>query len=770
MESLEKTLVVACRPCLFYLDSNGIDGFQGVATNGPVNHDRVTKLKRALIILALSCWACQHNAPSTGTTPGADDTTNGQPRLEVPSRITESNVAEMVRHLRGVSLEAENRSELRSAIVDYYNGLFERALERGESEEAWQAFSMAISLYLPEELQPGVFDEPVAQMAERLLPVFEPRGDESRVLGVLLVLTIASPNASEHATRYDEIAAWSEEVRQALPSETERVLGLVDIYENVTQLIPLPAAVNRLSELYLQRHRLLQGAFGGMLGLQALLTPRGRGELQSLLRDRGQSVEDIVTLYIRAGRPDEVRRVVSPLSPLNGRDRELVQATRDIRSDRRRARAIAFLAQNLGREHPRVAARLCHQGHLLYPQDPTFAQCLAEVYRSLGDEAGALDYYEAMLEADPSFENYERILAFVARRMEAELGEDDTGRAREIHQRAERILASFVSRFPDRQPPVQAHLFSYLIGLGEFNAGNIDRAVERLEASVEAEPSRGALVQLGIIAERRGQAEQAIRHFRAALDLRVGSGGEDPASRAVVLGHLADAYALANNGERATTLYSEALEMLRVAEESLPPAARPEIHLERGFILSKLGRADESARELQAAIAAAPQRRATYGRLLSFYVGHGMVEPALEVFRIAFNHSELNQTWKIYYTMWIIGLQRRLGQEPDQDAVNYLETVTGDDWIQLLGRYYAGNMSYEALIENADTQGQRAEAYYYEAVLQLAQGNRAHAEELLQQVLDTDMLGYFEYEFTLLLQQELAAPRTNAPTTAATPQ
>jgi tetratricopeptide (TPR) repeat protein len=662
----------------------------------------------------------------------------------------------MVRQLRAAAAEAQGRQELRALLLGHFETKFNESLEQGNPDGAWQLFASAAGLYEATELTPERVDQRLCQMASRILAEFEPRGDEARVLSALALLAGTATEREQYQARYEAIATWSEEARQSLRSNTERVLGLVEVFRLVTTIAPLEQPVNRLSELYLERHRLLQGTFEGGAGLQALMSPRGRSELQSLLGARGQSVADLVTLYLRAGRPAEVRRLAGQLGDLSERDRELVQATRDLRSSRRRSRAFAALASSLGREHPDVAIRLCHQGHREFPENPLFAQWLAEVYRHLGDAEGALDYYEVTLTTDSSQENFERTLEFVALRLEAQLNDDDTRAARETFGRSQRILTAFTERFPDQQPPIRIDQLSYLIGVGEFNAGNIDEAVTRLEASLGSRPSRGALVQLGIIAERRGQIDQAVRHFRAALDLRGDGATENPLARAVVLGHLADAYSESQQQARARSLYEEALEMLAVAENNLPAEVRPEIRLERGFTLFKLNRHDEARLELEGALDGAPNRRSFYGRLLSFYVGRGTVEPALSVFRRALNHSDLGRIWKTYYSMWIVGLQRRLSQEPEALALRYLNGVEGNDWIGRLGRFYAGQLSFENLLNGAETAGQRAEAYYYEAVNQISQGNRDQGIQLLQQVIDSNMMGYYEYEFARRLRQELA--------------
>lgn len=724
-----------------------------------------SKVKHILIVLfVISGWSCQHSQNSQGTVPGGGE---GEAAVVVPDRIDSSNSAAMLRRFMSAPVGATGRTELRRLLIAHQATVFDGAFAHGDEGAALEAFAGAVGLYQADELQPGALDPALATMAQRILDTYEPRGDEAMTLAALLVLSLASPDPAPHAARYDEVVRWSEDVRSALPSDTERVLGLVDVFERVTRLVPVRDPVDRLAALYVERHRAWQGVFGGMVGLQALLSPEGRGELRNLMPSRGESVSDVVSLYLRAGHPERVREVVSSLEPLESNDRELVEAVRDLQSERRRSRGMAFLASRLGQENPDVALRLCHDGQRAFPEDSIFTQCLAEVYRFLGDREGALEYYEATLATDPAAENYERTLAFVAEQMEEQLTTEDATIARETHARAQRILESYAEHFPGREAPIQPQQLAYLIGMGEFNAGNIDEAVQRLEASITMGPTRSALVQLGLIAERRGQADAAVRHYRQALDLREGSRGEHPLYRSIILTHLADAFALAGRADRAAAMYNEALVMLRDAENVISPENLPDIHIERGLVLYKLGRIAECLQELDLALAAAPQRRETYGRLLSFYVGHGMVGRAVDLYRVAFNHSDLERTWKIYYSMWIIGLQRRSSLEPDATAVRYLRSVEGNDWVGRLGRFYAGALPYEQLLAAAQTPGQRAEAYYYEAVLQLAQGHRDRGLELLQQVLGTNMMGYYEYDFARELQQELTAappPQQNAST------
>ncbi len=715
------------------------------------------------IALALTLCACPRGPTSDGTLPGGEG--RGGAALAIPEQVTDSNYLEQARALRAAPPGAAGRDTLRSLLIAHLRQRFARALTRDDHTGAWEIFADALRLYPAEELRQGELAPEIAQMAQSLLRIYEPRGDAGRTLTALLVLTLTEASPDPYVERYRRVVQWSGEAREVLPSNTERVIGLIEIFEQVTALIPLSEPVDRLTQLYLERHRLLQGAFNGPPDLLALLSPRGRFEMQSLLSARGRTVLDVVTLYLRAGRPGEVRDAVSGVGNLSGHDRELVQATRNLRSERLRDEALMFLAANLGREHPEVGLELCHAGHREFPRDARFSLCLAELYRHIDDVDGAFEYYEAALEADPSVENFEQALRYMTIELEERLNQEDSRGARQIFERAERVLASFRERYPNAEPPIREDQLTYLIGMGEYNSGNIAAAIERFEASVASRPNRLALVHLGQIAERRGQAEQAIRYYREALDLPGSQDGENPLYRAIILTHLADAYVMAGRNDRAETLYNEALEMLRVAGMSLPPELDPEIMMERGFILHKLGRTDEANEELGRALAVAPQRRATYGRLLSFYVGRGMVQPAVEVYHLAFNHSELERIWKIYFSMWIVGLQRRLGQEPDSVAVRFLESVDGEEWVERLGQFFVGDLSYQALLELAETQGHRAEAYYYQAVLELARGDRQSALQLLQQVIETDMLGYYEYEFARQLQQELAsgsAPQQNA--------
>lgn len=734
------------------------------APSGPLK----TGLLILVVGLSFALCSCQRTPTTAGTTPG-NEVNGGVVAVERPENITESNYLEMIRRLRAAPVTARGRDALRELLIGHIEQRFDEAITARNHDRAWETFTEALSLYQGSELERGRVARRLGPMAAALLEIFEPRGDESKVLVALLVLTLTDDeDPVGYANRYREVSRWSRDARGSLTTDTERVMGLVQVYEGVTAHTALQEPVDELSRLYLERHRLLQGAFSGPPDLAALLSPGGRAQMQRLLSARGQTVADIVTLYLRAGRPQDVRRAVSQLGNLMGNDRDLVQATRNLRSERRRAESLFFLAANMGRQRADVALQLCHEGFREFPEDARFGICLAEIYRHFEDVEGAFFYYESVLEADPSPENFEHALRYMTRQLQERLNVEDSRGARAAFTRAESVLESFIEHHPDLDPPIRQDQLTYLAGMGEYNAGNIDQAVERFEASNAVRPNRGSLIQLGLIAERRGRAEQAVRHFRAALDLRGSEGaGENPLRRAVVLTHLADSYELASNSERARTLYNEALEMLRVATSELPPEEAPEILIERGLILHKLGRADEGNADLRRALSSAPQRIASYGRLLSFYVGHGMLRESVEVFRLAFNHSQLPRMWKIYYSIWLTSLQRRLGEEPDQVATRFLEAVEGSDWIDRLGRFAAGQLPYNELISSAETQGQRAEAYFYEAVRQLAEGNRARADELLQQVIDTDMLGYFEYEFTLLIRAGNAGAPAAAPASSA---
>jgi lipoprotein NlpI len=83
--------------------------------------------------------------------------------------------------------------------------------------------------------------------------------------------------------------------------------------------------------------------------------------------------------------------------------------------------------------------------------------------------------------------------------------------------------------------------------------------------------------------------------------------------------------------------------------------------------------------------------------------------------------------------------------------------------VQALARYGRGQLQFEELIARANDRGERAEAYFYEGLKRWRLGDIEQAKKLMHKVLDTEMMGFFEYDMALAYLEWGDLPRNARP-------
>jgi hypothetical protein len=64
----------------------------------------------------------------------------------------------------------------------------------------------------------------------------------------------------------------------------------------------------------------------------------------------------------------------------------------------------------------------------------------------------------------------------------------------------------------------------------------------------------------------------------------------------------------------------------------------------------------------------------------------------------------------------------------------------------MLAKHARGEIDFAALSGAAQDRGQKAEAYFYEALKRWDAGDATSAKSLLHKVIETGMMGFFEYD------------------------
>ena len=122
---------------------------------------------------------------------------------------------------------------------------------------------------------------------------------------------------------------------------------------------------------------------------------------------------------------------------------------------------------------------------------------------------------------------------------------------------------------------------------------------------------------------------------------------------------------------------------------------------------------------------------------------------------------------KLYFSLWLTELAKRQGFSPDAEARDYLSGYDGDRWGAALAKHARGDLSFEALLKGTKGRGERAEAYFYEGLQRWGAGDIAEGKRLMQEVLKTKMMGFFEYDMALAYLRWGELPRAaRAPASA----
>jgi tetratricopeptide (TPR) repeat protein len=704
-------------------------------------HPRLLLSLAPAFLLAAAC--------GSGTSSGRPTTlARDRPEVEIPRDVTDQSYPRHAARLADLPDDDAARPALRDRLVQFLAGSCTSALERSDASAAADDFAEALSLYRTPDLPVSV-DPRLLRCAEGVRRTLAPAGDEARVMAALTVLEILHPTDAAVTEELQRLRQWGEDARQSLPSEAERIGSLVSVYEELVDMLPMPEFVTKLQALYIERNQSLRRMFAtGQMPPPGSIT---REQYQNFVLALDRTAYDVTRLHLRLGTPQRAIGALSAVRASGETDRRVQAALTTLQDDPEEG--YMALAQIFGREHPEAALRACRAGRQARPESPRFSLCIARLLVRTADLSGALETYDQAIRQNPGEPDlYAEALEITTEALRSLLDEEDLSGARQVHRRVRRLLRQYRRAFPDRRQPVDASRIDALMGIGEYHAGNIDRAVQRLEQSVEVTPTKEALVQLGVIAERRSQLDDAIRLYRRALDLDL-RGEEARLSgywRATVLEHLGDVHATKNEASRARQLWEESLEVWRLAlaarSAGLTGDEVATANLRRGMVLEKLGRAEDAVQAFRAAIDARPDLRGTYEKLLSHYAADGRLREALQIYRRAVNHASIPESWKVYYALWVVATQRRTGDSSEPAPLQYLQEVRGEDWTDRLAQFYAGTLPYERLLEAARTPGERAEAYFYEALNRLATGHADQGTELLRQVLATEMMGFFEYD------------------------
>lgn len=665
----------------------------------------------------------------------------------IPESITDDNYDESVALLNQLSVDSNDRIILRDKLLNYT--LSRTTISEKNTNNLWNIMEQGLSLYNSKEIQSGKIDVRFKELAQNIINHYQIQGDGVKNLVALKVLA-SLDNNPEWLKQYNEFSTWLVDSRKGMDMEAQKNWELAQIYYRSASIYPTDELVDKAINYSINMYE----SFASLSRFPQLDLIRNSSslklsELQTMYKVFGRAVYDIIGLLIRVDKLDKLNSVVERIGRYNMNEFEtkVVDMTNKLSDSSQRKDSLWFLSRVFAELQPEISIKLCHEGEREYPSDDNFPLCLGILYsmeKLPNISFGYLD--RAITLNNKRKEAYNEMFKVVADQIDLLTQQEDINQVRKMYSRAEDILQRYSKNFPNEQSPLSRANLYYFMGMAEYDTGNINNSIERFEKSLKINPQfRSSLLQIGMIYTYRNDVQKGLTYLRKALDVPPVSLDEDQFWRGIILEFMGDLYRYQKNSHRANSLYEEAENNWERIIPRLNKNKLSDALLKLAVLNHRLNKIPQRDDMITKSIAADPDNSFTYTHLISFLTSEMDVSKSNELYNIVFNHAQIKREWKIYSSMWVAALNKIYNQNSDK-AIEYLSRQqNGDDWVTNLAKFYSGTINYEQLVKLAKTKGQTAEAYFYEA-LPIIKTQPQKAKNLLQKVLDSEMMAYFEYQ------------------------
>lgn len=707
--------------------------------------------------LAACCLSCGGAKGSSSTSVAAAD--KAPLHVDVPASVTREERNQYLPLIFELPADHPQRAELRDVLVKSYATDFD-VLEESDTLGRMKLFSAALGVHHSADFAPervSLFAVPMARwVAEHLAR----QGNEPAVLAALRFLMLAEPGKVEHKERYFELSEWSAAARSTMATPVERNSSLIDLYREMQMLVPDREIAEKLATLYVQRHR----------ELAMLFSSRNRRNLDL----SGFPEEDVLAqllitpiLVIHAmflvDDPGGARRFLEPLVG-DSMDAAYLALLDRIYQRRDIAPAYYELARRLEQVDRRAALKAAFLARREDPSAPLYPLYIGQSFDKLELPECSTDFYAEAARLAPEDEELQAEAFQLSRKAMLSVHfAEKTACARYAVTVGDAMVAKVKPLLAkvDKESslPLVVAQFLYSMGDVEFDDGLIDQALAHYQGSHEVLPDSRALVRISEVRHLRGENEPALALLDEAASRLRQTKALPGYFEATIEEHRGDVLSVLGRRPEAKTSWIKALDIWRKIDRSSEHASLAAVR--RGVLLDRLGEPKASSDEFRQAIRLDPDNRSTYAEILSFLVVRRRLEDAEWFYRLAYNQDRIEPMWKIYYSLWVEGLAMRSTEGGRFELARaYLEQSEGKSWQDNLAAFFVGKLSAQELSAKAGNKGQQVEIDYYGALLDLGAGKTAEAHTKLRRVLDSNLMGFFEYRMARgILVEELATPR-----------
>ncbi len=718
-------------------------------------------LRRLALPLIPLLAACGH-APLHTATPPTVVATSG-PQKPIASE-EEYNAARP--EFDALPLGAPDRAQRRQALEAWLLGEVRDGLDRNHPEDAYEQFRQAATLWDPAELANKPSDPALRKAADRIEVAFRKRGAHEEVvmaLAVDLALDGGHDDGARH--RYDQVVSW---LRAGGATESE--LGgaidgrgrVIDDLESVARVWASPFVVDQLTGLYFERN---EAGVADLLGADPH-HPRRAADLRAILQGGGlpSSAYDLTRLYLRVSRPDEALaqlRKLKTLRPGDEQVRKLVEKYAGKEATPGDAINVAMLMAQ-GHDDADVAERVCADAGVRFPTAAEPRLCAGQIAMVRDRSVVAMMEFEAARQLQPNNREIWQHLAQLWERRLLQLSSDENLDVAQLEPQLKRVEAfhqAAAKQFPGEplHPTLAGALFE--VGRGYYNVGRVQKAMEYFDRSLAIEPQATTLQLMGQIRMKQNAAKDAVTLFERGIATPKADRPEEIYWRSRLRRDLGEAYDLLGDEKAANEARKAALaDWDQLAGLGLTNEGKAEAGVERAKLFYEMGDRDQSLASFEGAIDAAPDRGGTYADVIAFLVPRGELDESLDAYHRALGRNEVSEYLKVYCSLWIIDLARRAGQPIDPLASAYLTSMDGGKWYDDLARWATGRETDAQLIARVNTPAKRAESAFYRAMRAVGAGQLDEAKKLWKEVVDTDMMPFYEYDMSEMFLRAGTAP------------
>lgn len=721
---------------------------------------------RFLVLAGVLVAGCAH-APEKRTAETRTPAQATGPRIDSEEEYTAGRAA-----YEALDVGDSARPGRRAALASYLMAEIAKATEGGHLDEAYDGLKSLLTLYDAVELRGRVDDPRLRELLGRLQKIFSRRGAHEEVLATLIAELSLAPDAQRQDVekQYRVVSGWMRQGASDSEDATDGRERLIEDLENVSKVWPSPFLVRELTALYFERLK--------APSRPGLFRQRQRAgmDLRELIQAAGKPTiaSDLSRLYLRVSELQEGLAQLTRLKGQPGDDPQVRQLLEKAAAPNANANdwvAMVQLAIQPGRDERDVALRVCEDATRKFPQSTEARLCAAKLALMIAtsgqspkpEKLGlAVKQAEAATQIAPDNADPYELLATLYQLRLGQIVSDENMKVTDLEHelgKVEHFHTDAAKRFPQKKlaPSMADALLE--VGQGYYNIGRLGDAVKYLDRSLSLSPTWKAYELKGQIKLKKGEAPQAAALFDQAIAVPHNDKGEQLYLRAKLRRELADAQeAGGKNGEAEQTRRAAIADWDQLVSYGLTPEAVAESNLERSKLLYQLGDREQALDALEKAIDAAPDRGSTYADAIAFLITHGELDEALDAYHRALGRNEVTDYLKVYCSLWIVDLARRAHQPEDPLATAYLQSTDGAKWYDDLARWATGRETEAKLLERADTPARKAEASFYRAMRAYGEGRTDEAKGLWKQVLDTDMMAFFEYDMAAYYLKQGGAP------------